>query len=212
MDERTKARQEALVLTTAVTDSTKTWPAIDGRLLADNEPGDHRIPVPVFPVELLPQPWRDWTVDAARFSGAPVDYIAQAVLASVVAVSGRRALMLPTLGWQEPLRLWLAAVGLPSTGKSPALQSVQLVLETLEDASAGSGIAPRRRILMRENTFARLADTLTRDPRSMVLWRDDVVACLAPPAGRPQRAAARALSPQHRRDDPAGRHGTGVAG
>jgi hypothetical protein len=90
-------------------------------------------------LDLLPQPWRDWALDAARFSGAPVDYVVQAMLASVASVGGRRVVVLPTLGWQEPLRLWLAAVGLPSSGKSPALETVRHALWTLEDSGRGSG-------------------------------------------------------------------------
>ena len=58
MDQRTTARQEAVHPTTAVTDSTPTpaavtWPAIDSELLAGDEPGDHRLPVPAFPLALL---------------------------------------------------------------------------------------------------------------------------------------------------------------
>jgi hypothetical protein len=174
LDQRTKARQETLNATTAVTDSTPppapaAWPAIDGELLADHEVGGRRTEMPVFPVELLVQPWRNWLDDAARFSGAPVDYVAQAMLASVAAVSGRRVLVVPTPGWQEPLRLWLAVVGLPSTGKSPALESVQYLLHALEETRAGSGVASPRRILLHERPFTRLADALSRDPRSMVL-------------------------------------------
>jgi hypothetical protein len=188
LDQRTKARREGLPGTTAVTDGTPSaaagpWPAIDRGLLATDALDGCGLAVPVFPLELLPQPWRDWTGDAARLAGAPADYVVQAVLASVAAVSGRRVVVLPTPGWQEPLRLWLAAVGTPSSGKSPALNSVRRVLWTLEDARPGAGGGSPRRIMLREGPFARLADGLRKDPRGMVLWRDDVVACLAPPAG-----------------------------
>ena len=95
MHQRTKARRDGLAGTTAVTDSTPSpdavpWPAMDGALLATDSPDGRRPVEPVFPLELLPQPWRDWTSDAARLAGAPVDYVVQAVLASVAAVGRRR--------------------------------------------------------------------------------------------------------------------------
>ena len=56
------------------------WPEIDADLLDDG-----RGAVPTFPIDLLPQPWRDWVADRARCAGAPVDYVAQALLAAVPA-------------------------------------------------------------------------------------------------------------------------------
>lgn len=185
LNERTKARSEELVETTAVTDSTQSpepWRAIDGELLADDGLDGSRLPVPVFPLEQLTQPWRDWTGDAARLAGAPVDYVVQALLAAVAAVSSR-VVVLPTPGWQEPLRLWMAAVGEPASGKSPALETVQRLLWTLEDTSGLATRVPPRRILLPEGRFERLACALREDRRGKVLWRDDAVACLAPPAG-----------------------------
>src|SRR5258708_16150836 len=98
LDQRTKARREELVGTTAVTDSTPSadpapWPAIDGGLLATDAPDGRRLAAPLFPIELLPPPWRDWTRAAARVAAAPVDYVAQAVLASVAAVARPRVVV-----------------------------------------------------------------------------------------------------------------------
>ena len=50
-----------------------------------------------------------------------VDYIALGLLASVSAVSGSRTVVDVTPHWREPLVLWLALVGAPSTGKTPAM-------------------------------------------------------------------------------------------
>ena len=70
---------------------------------------------------------------------------------------------------------------------TPALETVRRALWTLEDqgrgSGRGSGDGSPRRLVLNETPFARLADTLRRDPRGMLLWRDDVVPCLAPPAG-----------------------------
>jgi hypothetical protein len=172
LDQRTKARREALA--PAVNDSSllpdaAAWGEIPAEWLQHKSSDAARAAVPAFPLALLPQPWRDWAGDAARSSAAPVDYVVQAMLAAAAGLGGRRVLVIPTPGWQEPLRLWLAVVGLPSTGKSPALESVQYLLHALEETRAGSGVASPRRILLHERPFTRLADALSRDPRSMVL-------------------------------------------
>ncbi len=188
LNQRTSAHAERSETTTAVTDSTSTpdgapWPAIASELLSGDAPDGRRLAVPAFPLELLPQPWRNWIGDAARLAGAPVDYVAQAVLGSVAGIGGRRVVVLPTPGWPEPLRLWLAAVGLPATGKSPALESVNRQLRIFEGGHGGRSVGEPRSIALPEAPFARVTERLRRDPRGMVLWRDGAVPCLAPPAG-----------------------------
>ena len=186
LDQRTEARLEAPAPASAVNASaeppgTAPWPEIDGSLLEGDPSQARRLPVPAFPLALLGEPWRDWVSDAARSAGAPVDYVAQALLASVAGLSGRRVMVIPTPGWQEPLRLWLAAVGAPSTGKSPALASVSRLLWTLENDETSDGTRPPRQIVLRDDgSFERIAGALVRDPRGMVLWRDGPAGCLAP--------------------------------
>lgn len=105
------------------------WPDIDARLLEEG-----RGAVPEFPVALLPQPWRDWILDTARSAGAPTDYVAQAVFAAVAGVCGAGVLARITPSWSEPLVLWQALLGGPSSGKSPALAAVRRLLDPIEDA------------------------------------------------------------------------------
>jgi hypothetical protein len=172
---------------TAVIDSTSlpdavAWPPLDGHLLAGVAATSNRLAVPAFPLGALPQLWRGWASDAAQRAGAPVDYVVQALLASVAAVSSR-VVVIPTTGWQEPLGLWMAAVGASASGKSPALEMVQRLLWTLEDTPDLLSRTPPRRILLREDRFERIASTVRQDRRGRVLWRDDVMACLAPPVG-----------------------------
>ena len=87
-------------------DSPLPWPVIDTSLLDDG-----RGPVPPFPIDLIPQPWRDWTADRARGASAPVDYAAQALLAAVSGVCGAGVEVKITPEWSEPLVLWQALVG-----------------------------------------------------------------------------------------------------
>ena len=79
------------------------WPELDASLLEDR-----RAPVPPFPLHVLPQPWRDWVADTARSTGAPADYVAQAVLGAAAGLCGAGAAVQVTPGWAEPLVLWQA--------------------------------------------------------------------------------------------------------
>ncbi len=47
-----------------------------------------RLPVPAFPLDLLPLFWRDWVADTARLTGAAADYVAQSLLAAVSGLCG----------------------------------------------------------------------------------------------------------------------------
>src|SRR5437762_2643620 len=82
-------------------DATTTWSEIDLALVEDG-----RRAVPLFPLDLLPQPWRSWVSETARSAGAPVDYVAQALLGVAAGLSGAGVLVRVTPGWSEPLVLW----------------------------------------------------------------------------------------------------------
>src|SRR6266404_8125305 len=79
--------------------TTDGWPEIDMSLLEDS-----RLVLPPVPLDVLPQPWRDWVSDAACSAGAPADYIVQALLAAVGGLAGVRVCVKPS--WSEPLVLW----------------------------------------------------------------------------------------------------------
>jgi Protein of unknown function (DUF3987) len=103
------------------------WPEIDASLLEDARPL-----LPPAPLDVLPQPWRDWVSDAACGAGAPVDYVVQALLAAVAGLAGVgvRACVKPP--WSQPLVLWQALVGASSTGKTPALEAIGCPLAAVE--------------------------------------------------------------------------------
>lgn len=189
LEQRTKGLTEVLAGASAVSAvtarssdtedaSSSGWSAIEGDLL-----DDRRVCVPTFPLDLLPSPWRDWVGDAARSADAPVDYVAQAVLAAVAGVGGSRVVLSIAPGWLEPLQLRLAVVGAASTGKTPAFLSVRRLLVTLEREPGDDGDEPKRRIVLREARFEQMAATLARNPRGMLLWRDGAAGCLAPLGG-----------------------------
>jgi hypothetical protein len=197
LEQRTKGRHEALGVVSAVTaviprsleeekvgarsvPPVADWPAIDGDLL-----DERRAPVPAFPLELLAQPWRDWVSAAARSADVPVDYVAQSLLATVAGVSSRRVLVLFASGWLEPLQLWLAAVGAPSTGKSPALRLARRLLNALErEPIEGLDPAPRE-IVLEQPSLQGVTKALGKNQHGQLLWRDGPGGCFAPLRGMP---------------------------
>src|SRR5882757_10273148 len=112
------------------------WPEIDTALFDDG-----RGAAPAFPLELLPLPWRGWVADTAAGAGAPSAYVAQALLAAVAGLSGAGAVVRIAPAWTEPLVLWQALVGRPSSGKSPALAPVRALLATLQEEFGGGDAA-----------------------------------------------------------------------
>ena len=156
---------------------------------------DRRAPVPAVPSALLPQPWRDWIADTEKATGAPADYVLQSVLAGVAAVCGAGVRVRVTPAWDEPLVLWQAVVGEPSTGKSAALAPMRRLLDLVERErragdeerrSARSGqdgggqggkvgeaepIVPSQIVASDADPVA-LAGIVSGNPRGVLLWRD----------------------------------------
>src|SRR5882724_10285932 len=93
------------------------WPAMAPGLLEEGRPG-----LPAFPLNVFPAQWREWVKDAAQWAGSSEDYIAQALLASVAGLCGQGVSARITEAWSEPVILWQALVGGPSSGKTPALE------------------------------------------------------------------------------------------
>lgn len=192
LEQRIKGRDEGLDGVTAITSvsaitapspeatvAPAAWPAIDGDLL-----DERRAAVPTFPLELLPQPWPAWVSAAAQSADAPADYVAQAVLATAAGVSGTRVGICISQGWIEPLQLWLAVVGAPSTGKSPALTQVGRLVATLERDQGEPHEGPRR-IALVHRTVDGVLEAVHRGRHGKLLWRDGADGCFTPFKGMP---------------------------
>jgi hypothetical protein len=99
------------------------WPELDRRFLQR----ECRAVPPPFPLEVIAEAWRPWIEGHAQASTC-TDYTAQALLAAVAAVCGSRFVVDVTPCWREPLVLWQALVGAPSTGKTAALVAARRLL------------------------------------------------------------------------------------
>lgn len=123
-------------------DPTTQWPDPDLSVLAPSKP-----PAPVMSdaeFAMVYGPWADWLNSAATAKGAPVDYVAMALLTTASAAIGNSRQVCPWDGWSEPCTLWAMAIGDPSSGKSPALDAVLDPVREIEKGYAESYKAERQ--------------------------------------------------------------------
>jgi hypothetical protein len=147
------------------------WPAIDAGLLEEG-----RAKLPAFPLQVLPGPWREWVKDAAHWAGSSEDYVAQALLASVAGLSGQGVSARITEAWSEPVILWQALVGGPSSGKTPALDWLRRPLSMVERMLAREGGGP---VMVSDASLPALDKAVAKRPQGVLLWRDEPTAWLA---------------------------------
>jgi hypothetical protein len=95
---------------------------------------DNLTPVPAFPPDLIPAPFRAWLTDAAARIGCPLEFLAVTAIVAAGAVIGRKLGIRPKERdtWTEYPVLWGALIGRPSTMKSPALTEALHPLAVLE--------------------------------------------------------------------------------
>ncbi len=95
------------------------WPPLQVDL-ATSDP----LPPPPLNLADFPGPWPEWIERAAAGAGAPPDYVACALLAVAGATIGNARWGSPWEGWKHPPVVYVACIGLPSAGKSPAIGTV----------------------------------------------------------------------------------------
>jgi hypothetical protein len=113
------------------------WPPVDAALLLD----EGRPAPPALPLDVLAPWWRGWVSGTAQGVGAPEDYVLQALLAAVAGICGAGVVGRITDTWNEPLILWQALVGGPSSGKTPALEALRRPLVIVEKQLSVGGRA-----------------------------------------------------------------------
>jgi hypothetical protein len=104
-----------------------TWPEPDMRLVADDRPV-----APMLEEDALPAGWERWITEEAAARACPRDYIAAALIGAASAWIGNSRRVAATADWSEPAHLWVALIGAPSCGKTPALEPVIRVSRELE--------------------------------------------------------------------------------
>ena len=109
--------------------SSYTWAEPDLSVI------DNRRKPPLFPVDILGD-WQPWIEATAQSRSAPVDYVVVALLSLLSSVIGNSRQVSAWDGWVEPIILWAALIGNPSSGKSPAGDAVLSLAREIEDGMA----------------------------------------------------------------------------
>jgi hypothetical protein len=124
------------------------WPPFDRDLL---ETG---VPAPPFPLQLMPGRWQDWISASAESANCPADYVGMTFLPIAASLIGNGRRARPWDGWSEPCGLFVALVGRPSSGKSPAGDTGRRPLAALQ-IEANADWDERRRIYERDKEVAK---------------------------------------------------------
>ena len=104
-----------------------TWPEPDTRLIDDD-----RAPAPSLDDDALPAGWGSWITTEAAARACPRDYVAAGLIGTASAWIGNARRIAPTADWIEPAHIWMALIGSPSTGKTPALDPMIQASRCLE--------------------------------------------------------------------------------
>jgi hypothetical protein len=105
----------------------ESWPPVDRRLVEDD-----KTPTPPLEDTALPAGWASWIAKEAEARGCPKDYLAAALIAAGSAWVGNARHIQATATYIEPPHTWMALVGAPSAGKTPALKPVVEASRALE--------------------------------------------------------------------------------
>ena len=129
--------------------------------------GSGRTAPPAFPLDALGEAWSPWCAGHAQARGVPVDYVAGTLLAATAALIGNRRWPQASKEWREPPVLWVALVGAPGSGKTPAQEPVLDLVRALERDAA-------TRLLISGTNPAAIGPLLREHPAGLLLHRDEL--------------------------------------
>ncbi len=116
-----------LMVTAPETTVREIWPEPDMRLVEED-----RASAPALDDDALPAGWANWIADEAAAQGCPRDYVAAGLISAGSAWIGNSRHVGATATWTEPPHVWLALIGAPSTGKTPALRPIMEASRAIE--------------------------------------------------------------------------------
>ena len=94
-------------------------------------------PYTPFPVELLPEPMRNFVMVCANAMTCDPSYVALPLISAVASVIGNTRTIQLKPGWTEPAVVWTAVVGESGTKKSPPFRQAIKALRELEKYELG---------------------------------------------------------------------------
>ncbi len=153
-------------------------------------------PPPHFPLDSLPGPLADYVVQCAWATNSPQDFVGVPMLGMAAGCLGASRALAITRDHVQPATIFAAVVGLPGTGKSPALERVIDPLEAAErrftklwkdDLAAWKLEAPEtrgdkpppRRLLIDDTTTEALMKTMHANQRGLCMVCDELAGLVA---------------------------------
>lgn len=125
-------------------------------------------PVPAFPLDLLGKFWSSYICDHAG-EDLPRDYFAMSLLGTVAGLIGnsREAAMPSPSTFTQPATLWAINVGLPSSGKTPAIKPFIRIVDALESQTGEP-------IKVEDSTIAGTIDALVENANGIMVMNDEL--------------------------------------
>lgn len=151
------------------------WPEPDLTILQER-----RLPAPKLPLEVFGHYWAKWISETAEAKSCAPDYVAAGLLAAAGVLIGNTRWPSPWEGWAEPPVVWFAAIGTPSSGKSPGLDATREDILPAIEAEANEDYPD----LLRDWETAKSVAKIKRE-----VWEAEVRAAAkkgTPPPDRPQ--------------------------
>ncbi|HZC05157.1 MAG TPA: DUF3987 domain-containing protein [Ktedonobacterales bacterium] len=146
-----------------------------------------------FPLEALPHVIARYVKEASVAIGAPIEYLALPALAAASVAIGASVEIELKRGWRERAALWLVVIGQTGTAKSPAqaaalapIDDHQRELKRAYDKAlkryeelpaedrANEPPPQLAQVITTDATVEALADVLQRNPRGVVMVRDEL--------------------------------------
>lgn len=134
------------------------WPDPAPRLMRAELPAAPRLPLR----DVLGPGLAQWVEDAAEAKGAPTDYVFAALLTVAGSAIGNSRWASPWRGWNEPPVIWSMCIGLPSAGKSPAIDAALQPLRKAERRLREAAEAEAKEWAERAD-IAKLAETTWKE-------------------------------------------------
>ncbi|TXN17303.1 DUF3987 domain-containing protein [Methylobacterium sp. WL122] len=135
-------------------------------------PDDHRSAI-AFPVEIFGPFWAEWCRVSARNAGAPVNFTAGTLLATVGAMLGNVRWPMGSSTWKHPSVLWVALIGPPSAAKTPAMSPVEALVAQIYEQRRAAYLATAAERARDSLISGFVADDYARDLKKQALehWR-----------------------------------------
>ena len=79
-----------------------------------------------YPIEILPEKFKDFTLSASEIMDAPIEFIASSLIAGAAALINSKGKIIIKKDWIEPCILWTMLIAKPGKqSKSPSLKLIK---------------------------------------------------------------------------------------